>query len=208
MEDVDSSDQEDALLVSLPKRTKDKRVQELSGITSSVHLNDPYLKKSSSLKKSTFGSSASPSSSSPTVLSLVDVVLPPVSRLPQNEPSSSKVSPSPATESYLKPQPGICELCMIHVALYKCPKCNLRTCSLLCCNRHKSMYNCSGIRPSSTFVPMKDFGDRELLADLAFLEDVERVIDSAYRDPILHHRRRRPQKGKPNSFKRPTKKKP
>ena len=66
-------------------------------------------------------------------------------------------------------------------AKYRCPGCNIRSCSLPCVSRHKVEEQCSGKRNVSAFCAVKEFDDGHLLADYSFLEGVGRSVDSAER---------------------------
>ena len=49
---------------------------------------------------------------------------------------------------------GSCEICSSKAAIYKCPKCEMVTCSLECSKRHKRLKNfCDGIRDKTTDNP-------------------------------------------------------
>ena len=44
------------------------------------------------------------------------------------------------------PPPSFCLICKHCKAKYKCPACEARTCSLVCCKKHKAKSNCNGKR--------------------------------------------------------------
>ena len=48
----------------------------------------------------------------------------------------------------------ISELCIIcgKQDKYKCPGCEMRTCSLECCKKHKVLYNCNGKRDPAKMI--------------------------------------------------------
>lgn len=75
-----------------------------------------------------------------------------------------------------------CDMCGQAASRYKCPGCGKKTCSLPCVKNHKQEGSCDGIRKKSEFVPVKEFGDMNLLSDFRFLEDAGRKIDGAQRD--------------------------
>ena len=120
---------------------------------------------------------------------LIETLLPPVTDLPKLKRSGKEVNNSP----YLKAAPGFCEMCYHIRAEYKCPACQLQTCSLKCCQKHKKDFNCSGKKKASQFVSLKEMGNETLFEDLRFLEDVERVVEAAERDVIT---KRAPQRKK------------
>ena len=74
-------------------------------------------------------------------------------------------------------QSPICVICQTNAAIYTCPRCNLRTCSLPCSNKHKTLGNgCSGIRNKAAYVPMNQYGYAALMNDYTFLEEVGRKV--------------------------------
>ena len=79
-----------------------------------------------------------------------------------------------------------CEMCHLNEHKYKCPKCELKTCSLVCCKNHKTDTNCDGKREKTKFLKMDEFTERELLNDYRFLEEQSRIVDASHRDPIVH----------------------
>ncbi|KAG8363571.1 hypothetical protein BUALT_Bualt19G0036300 [Buddleja alternifolia] len=78
-------------------------------------------------------------------------------------------------------QPNLCAECKCNASKYKCPGCELRSCSLPCVNSHKLRTGCTGKRPTTNFVPISQFDDNLLLSDYNMLEDVKRIADSAQR---------------------------
>ncbi|GAB1859554.1 Zinc finger HIT domain-containing protein 6 [Camponotus japonicus] len=76
-----------------------------------------------------------------------------------------------------------CEVCGATKAKYTCPKCEVRTCSLVCVNRHKKELDCDGIRDKTKFIPLASFADLDLLSDYRFLEQAGRLIDTKKRNP-------------------------
>lgn len=87
-------------------------------------------------------------------------------------PFPSPAGPSPENE---------CQVCHQAVFKYKCPGCAARTCSLACCNEHKTSTGCSGRRDRLAFVAMKDFSDSNLLSDYRLLEEIQTADDNARR---------------------------
>ncbi|RPD67279.1 hypothetical protein L226DRAFT_499328 [Lentinus tigrinus ALCF2SS1-7] len=74
-------------------------------------------------------------------------------------------------------QSPICVICQTNAAIYTCPRCNLRTCSLPCSTKHKTLGNgCSGIRNKAAYVPMNQYGYTTLMNDYTFLEEVGRKV--------------------------------
>lgn len=82
-------------------------------------------------------------------------------------------------------QPPMCQICLLAPSKYKCPGCDMRTCSLSCVKAHKEpkggSSGCNGKRDRLKFVSLENFDDRQLLSDYQLLEEVKRVDDVARR---------------------------
>ncbi|CEO99014.1 HIT-type domain-containing protein [Plasmodiophora brassicae] len=88
-----------------------------------------------------------------------------------------------------------CAVCSAGVARYRCPKCQQRTCSVACVKRHKLDALCDGVRSRTGFVAVRDFSDRQLVDDFAFLEEVSvirgrsdrelRTVSSRRKQPVF-----------------------
>ncbi|EFY88403.1 hypothetical protein J3458_021881 [Metarhizium acridum] len=48
---------------------------------------------------------------------------------------------------------SLCSICHVSPPKYKCPRCNIQTCSLPCTKKHKAWSECSGRRDPTTYVP-------------------------------------------------------
>ncbi|KAJ3788828.1 hypothetical protein GGU10DRAFT_261857 [Lentinula aff. detonsa] len=83
---------------------------------------------------------------------------------------------SSASSSASNPSQSLCKVCNARYAIYTCPRCKIRTCSLPCSSSHKSATNCSGERDKSAFVNMKDYTWGTLMSDYTYLEDVGRKV--------------------------------
>ncbi|KAG6457746.1 hypothetical protein O3G_MSEX010483 [Manduca sexta] len=77
---------------------------------------------------------------------------------------------------------GDCEVCGVNKAIYTCPKCEVKTCSLSCVRIHKKELECDGIRDRTKFIRMKDFNDTDLLSDYRMLEECARFVWSVKRN--------------------------
>ncbi len=66
----------------------------------------------------------------------------------------------------------VCSICKVTAAIYRCPGCMTRTCSLKCCLVHKEESGCNGKRNRVEFVPLHQYSDSTLSSDFHFLEDV------------------------------------
>ncbi|KAJ6627552.1 hypothetical protein B0H10DRAFT_2210459 [Mycena sp. CBHHK59/15] len=69
-----------------------------------------------------------------------------------------------------------CTVCNRRLAIYTCPRCATRTCSLPCASTHKAGAGCSGERDRAAYVPMNCYGWGTMMDDYAFLEDVGRRV--------------------------------
>jgi hypothetical protein len=58
---------------------------------------------------------------------------------------------------------GVCSRCG-EAAKYRCPGCELVTCSLACIKEHKAALGCCGKRARTDFVDIHDLGDRHLIS--------------------------------------------
>lgn len=73
-------------------------------------------------------------------------------------------SPPPSTAAAAP----LCEQCGAAASKYRCPGCSRRSCSLACVNAHKAQHGCSGKRDRTAYVPLKEFGDREVMSGEAW----------------------------------------
>lgn len=74
-----------------------------------------------------------------------------------------------------------CDICELNDFKYKCPRCEMKTCSLNCCNKHKTDNNCSGQRDRTKYVSKDEFSDLDLLNDYRFLEENSLLVDTSQR---------------------------
>ncbi|QRW16497.1 Zinc finger HIT domain-containing protein [Rhizoctonia solani] len=86
----------------------------------------------------------------------------------------SEPVPGPSTVSQ-------CALCS-QPSKYTCPRCSVKTCSLVCSKSHKSKDNCSGERDKAKYVPMNEYGWGALADDYSYLEDLGRNVATWGRD--------------------------
>ncbi|KAG5474262.1 hypothetical protein LSCM1_03041 [Leishmania martiniquensis] len=66
-------------------------------------------------------------------------------------------------------------------AIYTCPGCGRRTCSMTCVRVHKADFQCTGVRDVAVRVPLSEFTDQQLQRDYHFLENCRRVIGNIER---------------------------
>lgn len=71
-----------------------------------------------------------------------------------------------------------CEECGDHAWKYRCPRCDVKTCSLACSRAHKTRLDCSGKRNKTEFVKLDDFDTAVLHSDFNFLEEISCCADS------------------------------
>ena len=90
-----------------------------------------------------------------------------------NDASSSQPEPGHPTTPTHSPQ---CVVCSARVAIYTCPRCTTRTCSVPCSVAHKTSTGCSGVRDKAKFVPMNRYTYGTMMDDYVFLENVGRRV--------------------------------
>ncbi|CAL1534294.1 unnamed protein product [Lymnaea stagnalis] len=76
----------------------------------------------------------------------------------------------------------VCELCGSTVAIYTCPGCHVKTCSLPCVKEHKRRFFCNGERKKTAFVDISEYSESHMLNDYRFLEDANRQVYSTKAD--------------------------
>ena len=74
-----------------------------------------------------------------------------------------------------------CEICLTNEHKYKCPRCSMKTCSLVCCKTHKTNMGCTGERDKTKYIPKDEFDEQALLSDYKYLEEQTRLIDAYQR---------------------------
>uniref|UniRef100_A0A0N5BFG4 HIT-type domain-containing protein n=1 Tax=Strongyloides papillosus TaxID=174720 RepID=A0A0N5BFG4_STREA len=71
----------------------------------------------------------------------------------------------------------LCQICNKNKHKYRCPKCQFKTCSLVCCKQHKEEYNCDGVKPPFVSVSkFSDFTDEKSIEDQKFLHNLSQNI--------------------------------
>ncbi|XP_039508689.1 box C/D snoRNA protein 1 isoform X2 [Pimephales promelas] len=88
-----------------------------------------------------------------------------------------------------------CDVCETEEAKYRCPSCKKHTCSLACVKQHKMASGCCGVRDKTTFVPLSEFDEMNLLSDYRFLEDTARLSQQSNRDAVLLRSRQHRKEG-------------
>lgn len=64
---------------------------------------------------------------------------------------------------------------------YKCPACERIYCSAKCSQLHKDIFECSGVRERTPYVPLSKFDQKQFLDDYFFLEAVNNKVEYAQR---------------------------
>ena len=72
-----------------------------------------------------------------------------------------------------------CMECKEKISLYQCPGCQIRTCSLQCCQAHKKRTGCTGKRNRSEYLPLCRMNDNTLQSDYFFIEEVLEIMPRA-----------------------------
>ncbi|XP_065907857.1 box C/D snoRNA protein 1-like [Dysidea avara] len=109
----------------------------------------------------------------------------------ENNITSCHICPGPSTFGQKEPpfqNPWLRACCHSSEAKYRCPGCDVRTCSVGCVKAHKVERECDGKRCKTAFVSQTEFSDNHLLSDYRFLEEVGSYIDSTHRDKVLRSR--------------------
>ncbi|CAB3993776.1 Hypothetical predicted protein [Paramuricea clavata] len=78
--------------------------------------------------------------------------------------------------------PTSCSFCGSLEPKYRCPRCDVVSCSLACVKKHKVLNSCSGQRDKTKYVAKREYNEKYLLNDYRFLEEASRVADNARRD--------------------------
>lgn len=89
----------------------------------------------------------------------------------------------------MRNSPTTCDVCLVKIAIYHCPRCSKSTCSLECCRAHKTTSTiegginvvCNGKRDRTKFCSLKGFDDAQLASDYHFLEDVLKISEGSKR---------------------------
>jgi len=76
-----------------------------------------------------------------------------------------------------------CEQCS-NPSKYKCPKCEVRSCSLACVQAHKEKVDCDGLRNKTKYKALDNFSDLDMVNDFRLLEEISRTVDGCRRDKL------------------------
>ncbi len=72
---------------------------------------------------------------------------------------------------------SLCAQCKHAPSKYTCPRCSIKTCSLICSRAHKAETGCSGERNKAAYIPMNEYGYGKLMDDYSYLEAARRKAD-------------------------------
>ncbi|KAI0068798.1 hypothetical protein BV25DRAFT_1817717 [Artomyces pyxidatus] len=75
-----------------------------------------------------------------------------------------------------------CAVCTSRSAIYACPRCTTRTCSLPCSTAHKARTGCTGVRDKAKFVPMNSYTLGTMMDDYVYLEETGRKVEEWGKD--------------------------
>lgn len=94
---------------------------------------------------------------------------------------------------------SLCSICHISTPKYKCPRCQLQTCSAACVKKHKAWSECSGERDATAFVPRSRLRTVDgVNHDYNFLHKMDLSVERAERTlvgdkALVRHDELRPQ---------------
>eukprot|EP00913_Durusdinium_trenchii_P018487 g17369.t1 len=102
---------------------------------------------------------------------------------PFGAPQETKVEEEQGVTAEKRRPSPLCQVCQQLESRYRCPACEIRSCSAACVQAHKSQSGCTGKRPRTERVaPLNAFTDNVLLRDFGLLEEVDAAVDRADRD--------------------------
>ncbi|KAI6783370.1 uncharacterized protein J7T54_004397 [Emericellopsis cladophorae] len=80
---------------------------------------------------------------------------------------------------------SLCAICHIAPPQYRCPRCDVRTCSLPCIRKHKSWASCSGERDPTVYIPPKSLKTAAGIDhDYNFLKKLERTVERTEKELV------------------------
>ncbi|KAH6851164.1 hypothetical protein B0I37DRAFT_353537 [Chaetomium sp. MPI-CAGE-AT-0009] len=80
---------------------------------------------------------------------------------------------------------ALCSICHTEPPKYKCPRCNARTCSLPCIQKHKARADCDGVRNPRAFMPLNQLKTAAGIDhDYNFLSSIERARERTEKNVI------------------------
>lgn len=77
---------------------------------------------------------------------------------------------------------NLCQVCSLEPKKYKCPACEVQTCSVECSKKHKQLYKCIGQVDSTKYIKRTEMNSVTLDRDYNFLQNMSRKITLGKRD--------------------------
>ncbi len=96
--------------------------------------------------------------------------------------SAPMASSSAVPTIKISDEKALCTFCKLKYAIYTCPRCAFKSCSLACSNGHKETMNCPQVRDKAAYVLMNQYGLGTLANDYGYLEEVGRKVSEWGRD--------------------------
>ncbi|WKY10229.1 hypothetical protein Q1695_002519 [Nippostrongylus brasiliensis] len=102
--------------------------------------------------------------------------------------AKKKAEETPMPQEVIDPK--LCAMCQKTPHKYRCPKCELRTCSVDCSKKHKEVKNCDGVRPPfQPVAKLSQFDANKSIQDQKFLHSVQENLGSTPKNGSSHHQR-------------------
>jgi len=80
---------------------------------------------------------------------------------------------------------GKCEVCKAQEARYRCPRCEVKTCSLKCSNAHKASNDCDGKYDVTEYIPKEKMNVFTFKREYNFLMDITSRLHHAQSNPNI-----------------------
>ena len=64
-----------------------------------------------------------------------------------------------------------------NIAKYKCPRCEIFSCSAVCVSKHKQENDCDGVRSKTKYKAIGKFTELDLVNDFRLLEEATRQVE-------------------------------
>ncbi|CRG98488.1 conserved Plasmodium protein, unknown function [Plasmodium relictum] len=105
-------------------------------------------------------------------------------KLREEEECNSDISEINIEENSKNQNNSICNVCKEKDYIYKCPYCEIRSCSLICSKNHKKIFNCKN-KLKKNFkiknIGKFDFDESILHKDFLYLQNVINIVESNYK---------------------------
>lgn len=87
---------------------------------------------------------------------------------PEIEFEQPSPAPVPVPVTKLTPeeikQAKLCHICKEKDWKYTCPRCLVHSCCMTCIKRHKLDTDCSGIRDKTSYVPLREYNESNMMS--------------------------------------------